>query len=474
MKTAAQPVVIDDDIITECDLLEKIDAPAGTLSGGQMRKLQLAISFCGGSKVCCIDEASSGLDPLSRRSIWNIIQKGHSKRTILVTTHFLDEADVLADHIVVVYKGKLVCEGAGTTLKARYGDSYLIRNDKLEADEEENDSMVWRTKTSADATRKLLELEALDNDNTYNVVFPTLEQVFLKVTSDTAVHGTGGDGFVGEMETADVIEEKIFAMEDEQANDINLDVGSGIGFVKQVRALFHKRYMLLYSKTGWIGYAINLIAPIIIAAAFAKFLRDFKSLNTCQDGLVEFRHPKSGLYDTISTPWWPALEPWRSRGDFYVYDDTILAVLGPATSWPDEAYLASVDGYVNAYGDSDGYSSSQITNETVLREKALTALRKVSEINAVSITLAEAQGYFDGFGLWAPDSEPAVIFHKHTNNWRFEASSMTVMNILTNKMANSTTGSGRRISTFLGTLVNSLFSFTLCLANILTAASCCQ
>jgi len=81
----------EDDVIAECDLLDKLQAPAKTLSGGQMRKLQLAIAFAGGSKVCCIDEATSGLDPLSRRNIWNIIQKGHTRRTILVTTHFLDE-----------------------------------------------------------------------------------------------------------------------------------------------------------------------------------------------------------------------------------------------------------------------------------------------------------------------------------------------------------------------------------------------
>ena len=64
LKTAAyedDTAADDDDVIAECDLLEKVNAPAGTLSGGQMRKLQLAISFVGGSKVCCIDEASSGL-----------------------------------------------------------------------------------------------------------------------------------------------------------------------------------------------------------------------------------------------------------------------------------------------------------------------------------------------------------------------------------------------------------------------------
>ena len=61
LKTAATVAVDDDDVIAECELVEKINAPVQTLSGGQMRKLQLAISFVGGSKVCCIDEASSGL-----------------------------------------------------------------------------------------------------------------------------------------------------------------------------------------------------------------------------------------------------------------------------------------------------------------------------------------------------------------------------------------------------------------------------
>jgi ABC-type multidrug transport system ATPase subunit len=63
LKTAAYEdhAVDDDDVLAECDLLEKTGARAKTLSGGQMRKLQLAISFVGGSKVCCIDEASSGL-----------------------------------------------------------------------------------------------------------------------------------------------------------------------------------------------------------------------------------------------------------------------------------------------------------------------------------------------------------------------------------------------------------------------------
>ena len=269
----------DDDVLSECDLVEKASAKANTLSGGQMRKLQLAIAFVGGSSVCCIDEASSGLDPLSRRNIWNILQKGHAHRTILVTTHFLDEADVLADHIAIMYKGKLVCEGPSTSLKMRFGEDYIIRS---ESSEDHDTPMVWRTSNSAEATKKLLELEALADGCAYNVTFPTLEQVFLKVTSDsnTAIHENSGDGAVGG-ETA--LDEKIFEIEGSNARDLDLDIGHSIGLARQVITLFRKRCTLLLQRSGWISYGINLIIPIIIAAILAYYTPRQASLQTCQE-----------------------------------------------------------------------------------------------------------------------------------------------------------------------------------------------
>lgn len=94
LRTAAMGTMSNDndnEVVQECDLAEKAHAAARTLSGGQKRKLQLAMAFAGGSKMVFIDEATSGLDPLSRRNIWDIIQKGRYRRTALITTHFLDE-----------------------------------------------------------------------------------------------------------------------------------------------------------------------------------------------------------------------------------------------------------------------------------------------------------------------------------------------------------------------------------------------
>jgi ATP-binding cassette subfamily A (ABC1) protein 3 len=77
--------------------------------------------FAGGSAVCCVDEVSTGLDPISRRRIWEILLAERHRRTIIMTTHFLDEADYLADNIVIMYKGSLRAEGTAATLKNRFG-----------------------------------------------------------------------------------------------------------------------------------------------------------------------------------------------------------------------------------------------------------------------------------------------------------------------------------------------------------------
>ena len=113
-------------LIDDCDLTNKRNAQSQTLSGGQKRKLQLAVMFTGGSTVCAIDEVSSGLDPLSRRKIWDIILAARGYRTILLTSHFLDEADLLADHIAILSKGHLKCEGSAVELKTQYGGGYRV------------------------------------------------------------------------------------------------------------------------------------------------------------------------------------------------------------------------------------------------------------------------------------------------------------------------------------------------------------
>ena len=115
-------------LLRDCDLGKKIHSNTNTLSGGQKRKLQLAIGLVGGSRVVLVDECTSGVDPLSRRALWRTLTSVKHDRTIVFTTHFLDEADLLADHIAILaVPGKLVAEGSPVALKTNLGRGYSIQ-----------------------------------------------------------------------------------------------------------------------------------------------------------------------------------------------------------------------------------------------------------------------------------------------------------------------------------------------------------
>ncbi|XP_027533821.1 ATP-binding cassette sub-family A member 12 isoform X2 [Neopelma chrysocephalum] len=99
---------------------------AGALSGGMKRKLSIAIALLGGSRVVILDEPTTGVDPCSRRSIWEIISKNKKGRTIILSTHHLDEAEVLSDRIAFLEHGGLKCCGSPFYLKETFGDGYHL------------------------------------------------------------------------------------------------------------------------------------------------------------------------------------------------------------------------------------------------------------------------------------------------------------------------------------------------------------
>jgi len=91
------------------------------LIGGMKRKLSTAVALCGGSKVVLFDEPTSGMDPAARRALWDLLQAEKPGRTILLTTHFMDEADLLGDRIAIMSEGKLKAVGSSFFLKKKFG-----------------------------------------------------------------------------------------------------------------------------------------------------------------------------------------------------------------------------------------------------------------------------------------------------------------------------------------------------------------
>ncbi|GFR51512.1 hypothetical protein Agub_g13927, partial [Astrephomene gubernaculifera] len=99
---------------------------AGAYSGGMKRRLSVAIALLGDPRIVYLDEPTTGMDPISRRYVWDIIQESKPGRAIVLTTHSMEEADILGDRIAIMARGKLRCIGTSLRLKQRFGSGYTL------------------------------------------------------------------------------------------------------------------------------------------------------------------------------------------------------------------------------------------------------------------------------------------------------------------------------------------------------------
>uniref|UniRef100_A0A8D3C630 ATP-binding cassette, sub-family A (ABC1), member 4b n=1 Tax=Scophthalmus maximus TaxID=52904 RepID=A0A8D3C630_SCOMX len=125
-RTQAEAEKEVEDMLVDLGLPHKRDDEAQNLSGGMQRKLSVAMAFVGGSKVVILDEPTSGVDPYSRRSIWDLLLKYRSGRTVILSTHHMDEADLLSDRIAILSKGQLHCCGSPLFLKNCFGVGFYL------------------------------------------------------------------------------------------------------------------------------------------------------------------------------------------------------------------------------------------------------------------------------------------------------------------------------------------------------------
>ncbi|XP_059140252.1 phospholipid-transporting ATPase ABCA1-like, partial [Physella acuta] len=113
-------------MIQDVGLVKKQKEMSKYLSGGMKRKLSVAIAFVGGSKTVILDEPTAGVDPYARRAIWELLLKFRKGRTIILSTHHMDEADVLGDRIAIISQGKLCTVGTSLFLKKKFGSGYYL------------------------------------------------------------------------------------------------------------------------------------------------------------------------------------------------------------------------------------------------------------------------------------------------------------------------------------------------------------
>jgi len=107
-------------------LQNDLEKKSKQLSGGMKRRLSVAMALTGGSKVIILDEPTSGLDPYNRRSLWELIRRFKEGRSIILTTHFMEEADALSDRIAIMNHGQVKCCGSPLFLKNTFGSGYRL------------------------------------------------------------------------------------------------------------------------------------------------------------------------------------------------------------------------------------------------------------------------------------------------------------------------------------------------------------
>ncbi|CAJ0584189.1 unnamed protein product, partial [Mesorhabditis spiculigera] len=309
-------------IMDSVSLWEKRDKLAETLSGGMKRRLSIGIALIGGSKFVILDEPTAGVDVNSRKEIWRLLLKHKKDRTILLSTHHMDEADVLADRIAILSEGKLKALGSSVYLKRCHGHSYtliLIKKNRSPLElqrplddvatdikcrfvEETEEEMIYHIPiaTSSHSLQKFFEsldkvMDAL-GFSSYGIQAPSLQQIFVSLApqneyklqrmkgpmrriydalccrgrlcqrqsvedcNQTLIHGTEGTARIdAPLEVVDAVVEKEASWLE---TPVPLDTSTSHLNIAHARALFAAK--TLFAKRSWRTFFFQIFLPVLL------------------------------------------------------------------------------------------------------------------------------------------------------------------------------------------------------------------
>ncbi|KAJ6601121.1 hypothetical protein DFH09DRAFT_1020416 [Mycena vulgaris] len=295
--------VADEDLaqlLRDCDLQTKIHANASTLSGGQKRKLQLAIGLVGGSKIVLVDECTSGVDPLSRRALWRTLMSCRQERTIVYTTHFLDEGELIGDHIAILAApGKLVASGTPVSMKRDLGQGYTVQASLPLTENSEktgrSTELLQQIRTLAPHTSMSLAaphqplyhlkskdtvvvdkvLQLLDSETekygitSYDVLGTSIEDIFLELMRKEEMGQESPEG--AEAEKSLTPSSASASIEEPKPVALNLATGRATSPFRQALTIFRKRSIIF--RRSWLTPLLAVVIAIAGSTIPLVFIR---------------------------------------------------------------------------------------------------------------------------------------------------------------------------------------------------------
>uniref|UniRef100_A0A671VJX8 P-type phospholipid transporter n=1 Tax=Sparus aurata TaxID=8175 RepID=A0A671VJX8_SPAAU len=326
-----------DTLLDDVGLLHKRHEQTKNLSGGMQRKLSVAIAFVGGSKVVVLDEPTAGVDPYSRRGIWDLLLKYRKDRTIILSTHYMDEAELLGDRIAIISQGKLCCCGSPLFLKSRLGSGYyltVVKREGLDTSTPSSTSICTSTSTSINKMPPLkvrvvflhhipgarlveesgreavLNLpQAAAKDSSLAVFLTDLDQRL----PELGISSYGlSDSTLEEVKHSHLFSFLLFS----EPQETDLLSGEGRGGVpmtdwwltwQQLRALFIKRW--LYARRSRRGFFAQIVLPavfVLVALLFSLIVPPFGKYPALQ--LQPWMYGEQYTFFSNDAPGNPAME----------------------------------------------------------------------------------------------------------------------------------------------------------------------
>jgi len=282
------------EIASSVGLLNKMNSQATSLSGGQKRKLSVGMAIMGKPAVLFLDEPSSGMDVEARRKIWDLIRTYKKGRCVVLTTHSMDEADILGDRIAIMAHGNIHCCGSSIFLKEKYGVGYQLvismrtSLDKKSTDENDFDREIKR---HLGLEHKVELLSAIGGEIIYRIPFdasPNFTKTFHWMDEKMDYYGIESYGIgvttldevfqrVGESTQERRLSKSVSINKDDKSDavsvykdDVSLRATKCLLFLLQLSALFMKRVHKF--KRSWISFLFFLIVPVLMTILAVGFI----------------------------------------------------------------------------------------------------------------------------------------------------------------------------------------------------------